>query len=198
MAKQTLSQDTQRSQQMHADHQRMKEIYQGAYDAYQALGLQKQLVSIDDLIFPQPEAQIRELMFEENNTLKTLPLKKESVLAMIELGPGFDTFARWANNVIASSGRHSVNTALFSIVGGVVTLSPALNQYVADQTSLYATTAEESLLSEAQALFTQLQAFQQAHPKLRVLPNSDTGSITLFSNLNGQIRMQGIAVRQTQ
>ena len=156
------------------------------------------MTSIDDLRIYNPEEFVREQLYQENATLKSLPLKKEHVLAMIELPSGFNRWVASLNGLsFASRFLGDVQDRFLSLKNGKVELSSDFEEWVTQSTSVYASEEEAQALKEAQAILKQLEDFQQKYPSVRVLPAEAEHSPTLFYTIQGKVKMRGLSVRTT-
>jgi hypothetical protein len=196
--KTVLHQNTTNAGELRGNHKRQAEIYQGIYDAHEALGLKASIAKVSELRIHNPEEYVREAIYRENQMLQSLPLKKEAVLQMIELPAAFSAFVtavnglKWADRFLGAIEERFIN-----IENGRVLLSPDFEQWVTDKTSTYATEEEAQALQEAKDIFDQLQDFQQKYDQVRILPAEIENSPTLFYSVKGKVKMRGLSVRTT-
>ncbi len=156
--------DTTKRGQYERTAPEIRQRFQNLLDAWARLGFAPENGITDanaERICKEPETHVRKLMYDNSPALKSLPLKKESVLAMIELPAGTAEFAEAAKMVAWAFAHSAVPGSVVAIEGGKAVLSAKWEAWLDGQTRRFAhgrQTEALDLVNRMEALAKELQA----------------------------------------
>lgn len=142
----------------------IRQRFQNLLDAWARLGFAPENEITDanaEQICKEPETHVRKLMYDNSSALKSLPLKKESVLAMIELPAGTAEFTEAAKMVAWAFAHSTVPGSVVAIEGGKAVLSARWEAWLDGQTRRFAQGRQAEaldLVNHIEKLAKELQA----------------------------------------
>jgi hypothetical protein len=140
--------------------------------AYRALNLNEKFTLADLIKIQNPEAWLRELMFQSSDALKALPLDKAAVLKMIKLPAEFQEFYdSWSDAVgMINRNPRKIPIEHFEEVDGGVEYADSLPSFIADRVEKRTDSpAQEEAYAKFLTAFELLQELAEEYPTLSIL-----------------------------
>ena len=178
--------DTARKNEYWSQADRLQVRFDALVRAYRALNLNDRFTLAQLIEVKNPEAWLRELMFQSSDSLKALPLDKDVVLKMIKLPVGFQEFYdSWSDAIgMITRNPRKIPVTHFEEVDGGVDYAETLTAYIADRVEHRTDSpAQEEAYAKFLTAFELLQELAEAYPTLSILDTENS----LFKSDRGQI-----------
>ena len=192
---------------LHKDFNRERDLKQSAsltqdalqalYDSYNQLNLNHPL-SLDQLVaIHDAPTWLREHIFNQSKTLKSLPLDRALLLKQVQLPAGAQSFFEAHSGVksrLANPHAAKVPLSVFEVEDAEVVLNESFASFIASRTETRATSPEqEEVYNELLIIFQKLEDIHKTYPKLQLVGSNQ--SEALLDQYAGVIKFQPINLK---
>lgn len=155
--------------------------YTAFLEEWQTLGLPGELPAVDRIrsLCSKPEHSVREWIYQNTPTLKSLPLEKEAVLKMIEV-PDIRQLEQLAWDINHARPSADVPYIFFVTDGAKVSIASGFKEYVESKSKVIISGRKAEAQRRAEELMAQLNDFAKDFPELPLMMYQSGSTDYLF------------------